>query len=126
MNLPKIGITLGDPCGIGPEIILKACSSENSLPKAHYILFGSSRIIEEEKRALGIELDIPSSHKYKSDFPSLSLLEIENPLKTIKKALLPKNQDWRLFFSSRKPLKKQKRAKFTLLLQLRYPNVPGI
>ena len=33
MNIPKIGITLGDPGGIGPEIVLKALSSKTSLPK---------------------------------------------------------------------------------------------
>lgn len=85
MNLPKIGITLGDPGGIGPEIILKAFSSENSLPKAHYILFGSFRIIEEEKKALGIELDIPLLQQVKPGYPSLSLLEIDCPLVIVKK-----------------------------------------
>ncbi|GAG36289.1 unnamed protein product, partial [marine sediment metagenome] len=53
MNIPKIGITLGDPGGIGPEIVLKALSSKNSLPKISYILFGSSLLVEEEKLALG-------------------------------------------------------------------------
>ena len=116
MNLPKIGITLGDPCGIGPEIILKACSSENSLPKAHYILFGSSRIIEEEKRALGIELDIPSSHRYKSDFPSLSLLEIENPLKTIKKGAPSKESGLASFLFFKKAVEEAKKGKIHALI----------
>jgi 4-hydroxythreonine-4-phosphate dehydrogenase len=86
MNIPKIGITLGDPGGIGPEIVLKALSSKNSLPKISYILFGSSQLVEEEKLALGLELDIQPFDKTKETiFPSLSLLEVENPLKTVKK-----------------------------------------
>ena len=86
MNIPEIGITLGDPGGIGPEIVLKALSLKNSLPKASYILFGSSLVVEEEKLALGLEMDIQPFDKAKEIiFPSLSLLEIENPLKTIKK-----------------------------------------
>ncbi len=30
MTLPIIGITMGDPTGIGPEILVKALSSEYS------------------------------------------------------------------------------------------------
>jgi 4-hydroxythreonine-4-phosphate dehydrogenase len=86
MNIPKIGITLGDPGGIGPEIVLKALSSKTSLPKISYVLFGSSLLVEEEKLALGLELDIQPFDKTKETiFPSLSLLEVDNPLKTIKK-----------------------------------------
>ena len=86
MNIPKIGITLGDPGGIGPEIALKALSSKTSLPKISYVLFGSSLLVEEEKLALGLELDIqPFDTAKETIYPSLSLLEVANPLKTIKK-----------------------------------------
>jgi 4-hydroxythreonine-4-phosphate dehydrogenase len=87
MTLPKIGITLGDPGGIGPEIILKAFSSLNSLPEANYILFGSSRIIQQEKQLLGLDLNIqPLERAKEADSPSFSLFEIKTPLKTVKKA----------------------------------------
>lgn len=83
---PKIGITLGDPGGIGPEVTLKALAQKNSLPEAHYIIFGSSLVLEEEKKKLGIKLEIPSLQVEKnSSLPSLSLKEIANPLKVIKK-----------------------------------------
>jgi 4-hydroxy-L-threonine phosphate dehydrogenase PdxA len=86
MTLPKIGITLGDPGGIGPEIILKAFSSLNSLPEANYVLFGSSRIIQQEKQALGLDLNIqPSERAKEADSPSFSLFEIKTSLKTVKK-----------------------------------------
>jgi len=89
MTLPKIGITLGDPGGIGPEVILKAFSGETSLPKAYYILFGSSFVIEEEKRTLGLKLDIqPLDRLDKKEIcgpPYLSLLEIDSPIKDITK-----------------------------------------
>jgi 4-hydroxythreonine-4-phosphate dehydrogenase len=88
MNTPKIGISLGDPGGIGPEIVLKALSSKTSLPKVSYVLFGSSLLVEEEKLALSLEVDIQPIDKAKETiYPSLSLLEVENPLKTIKKGL---------------------------------------
>jgi 4-hydroxythreonine-4-phosphate dehydrogenase len=86
MNIPKIGITLGDPGGIGPEIVLKALSSTTSLPKISYVLFGSSPLVEEERLASGIELDIkPFDRSKETIYPSLSLFEVENPLKTVKK-----------------------------------------
>jgi 4-hydroxythreonine-4-phosphate dehydrogenase len=86
MNIPKIGITLGDPGGIGPETVLKALSSTTSLPKLSYVIFGSSLLVEEEKLASGIELEIKPFDKSKETiYPALSLLEVENPLKTIKK-----------------------------------------
>lgn len=88
MSLPRIGITLGDPAGIGPETVLKALSLKNSLPEISYVLFGSSSVIEEEKRALGLDIDIPSSEKMKdSRSPSIALFEIDFPLKTVKKGL---------------------------------------
>ena len=37
---PRIGITVGDPAGIGPEIVLKALAS-GERPDADYIVFGS-------------------------------------------------------------------------------------
>ena len=85
MNLPKIGITLGDPGGIGPEVVLKALSSKKSLPKAYYIIFGSSLIVEKEKKSLSLDLDIQLFNNTKSSIPSpITLLEIDNPLKNIK------------------------------------------
>jgi 4-hydroxythreonine-4-phosphate dehydrogenase len=55
-SLPRIGITLGDPGGIGPEIILKSFAGIPGLPGARYILFGTRRFLEREERALGMKL----------------------------------------------------------------------
>ncbi|MBN1273764.1 MAG: 4-hydroxythreonine-4-phosphate dehydrogenase PdxA [Candidatus Aminicenantes bacterium] len=56
MNLPKIGISLGDPGGIGPEVTIKALSSP--LPKAEYIVFGPQKIVHQEKEELGLNVTI--------------------------------------------------------------------
>ena len=37
---PTIGITMGDPCGIGAEIIVKALSDPEMLRRARYVVFG--------------------------------------------------------------------------------------
>jgi 4-hydroxythreonine-4-phosphate dehydrogenase len=54
MTLPAIGISLGDPGGVGPEIVLKALSERASLPEARFIVFGGRSILEEAAEALGL------------------------------------------------------------------------
>ena len=62
-GFPRIGITLGDAAGIGPEIILKALAEvpigKNYLP----IVIGDARVIRQLADALGlkIEFDIVKS-----------------------------------------------------------------
>ncbi len=86
MTLPKIGISLGDPGGIGPEVILKALASRNLLPKAQYVLFGSSLIIAEEKKVLSSALNVQALEKLEdADSPWVSLVEVRNPLSSLKK-----------------------------------------
>jgi 4-hydroxythreonine-4-phosphate dehydrogenase len=75
MSLPRIGITLGDPGGIGPEIVVKSLSSSPSLPEAHYIIFGSSAVLEEEEKYLGVSIN--SSR--------ISLKEVPTRLVTVRK-----------------------------------------
>lgn len=53
---PRIGITLGDPGGIGPEILLKALRQEWTA--AEFILFGSFRVVTHHSKTLGISLDL--------------------------------------------------------------------
>lgn len=55
---PRIGITLGDPGGIGPEVVLKALSSVSFLPEAEYVVFGSLPVVDVGKKSLGVHLDI--------------------------------------------------------------------
>ncbi len=79
--LPRIGISIGDPGGIGPEVALKALREKKNLPAAHYILFGSSLVLEQEKEALSLGLDIrpfePGESPRETRF---SLFEVATPL----------------------------------------------
>jgi 4-hydroxythreonine-4-phosphate dehydrogenase len=56
MSLPRIGVTLGDPGGIGPEIVLKSLLRWPELPSAHYVLYGTPELLEREERMLGVRL----------------------------------------------------------------------
>lgn len=86
MTLPKIGITLGDPGGIGPEIVLKAFSGKFSLPQADYILFGSSQILDDEGKNLGLSLPWGSLRAKKiAAGGTLSSREVDSGLGKIKR-----------------------------------------
>ncbi|MBN2199793.1 MAG: 4-hydroxythreonine-4-phosphate dehydrogenase PdxA [Candidatus Aminicenantes bacterium] len=54
MTLPRIGVTVGDPAGIGPEIIIKAFSRPERLPAAEYRIYAPRSVLETEEKALGI------------------------------------------------------------------------
>ena len=52
MTLPIIGITMGDPTGIGPEIIVKALSMEEPFQACRPIVFGDREVLS---RAIEIQ-----------------------------------------------------------------------
>jgi len=56
MTVPRIGVTPGDPGGIGPEIVVKTLSRPSVLPPAAYVLFADSRIVAAEENRLGLRL----------------------------------------------------------------------
>lgn len=60
MTLPIIGITMGDPTGIGPEIIVKALSMEEPFQTCRPVVFGDrevlSRAIQMQNLATTLEV----------------------------------------------------------------------
>ena len=72
-RLPRVAVTVGDPAGIGPEIVLKALASPERAA-AQYVVYGPSRTLDAFAQrmgwrtvsGLGIEsVDVP----LKSDVP---------------------------------------------------------
>jgi 4-hydroxythreonine-4-phosphate dehydrogenase len=57
MTIPTIGITAGDPGGIGPEVVVKTLARAGLLPEAAYVVFGDPRILEAEESRLRLPLD---------------------------------------------------------------------
>ena len=49
-----IGVTMGDPCGIGPELILKALSSQEIMTDATYVVVGSENVLRRTAESLDI------------------------------------------------------------------------
>jgi len=117
MNIPRIGITLGDPGGIGPEIIIKALAQKSALPEAHYVLYGCSFILKEEEKALGIKLDYSSfSEKEKPDRFLISLYEIKTPLKSIKRGKASRENGLASFFFFKRAVEEARRGKIQALV----------
>jgi 4-phospho-D-threonate 3-dehydrogenase / 4-phospho-D-erythronate 3-dehydrogenase len=55
--LPRIGITMGDAAGIGPEITLKALADENIRKMSVPIIIGDARFLQKTADGLGLNLD---------------------------------------------------------------------
>jgi 4-hydroxythreonine-4-phosphate dehydrogenase len=58
LKLPRIGIALGDPAGIGPEVALKAVMLRAVREACRPILFGDASVIEAHAAACGIKAPI--------------------------------------------------------------------
>ena len=53
-----IAVTMGDACGIGPEIVLKACAARATVPGAPpLVVYGDPGVLAREARALGLDAE---------------------------------------------------------------------
>jgi 4-hydroxythreonine-4-phosphate dehydrogenase len=50
---PMIAISMGDPCGIGPEVVLKALANPSFMLSASPIIIGSKRILDKSLEIIG-------------------------------------------------------------------------
>jgi len=53
MALPRLALTVGDPAGIGPEIVLKALASSER-PPAEWIVYGPMAVLAERALRFGL------------------------------------------------------------------------
>ncbi|MCW8876747.1 MAG: 4-hydroxythreonine-4-phosphate dehydrogenase PdxA [Kangiellaceae bacterium] len=54
-ELPRVAITMGEPAGIGPELIVKAAQLSFS---AQLIVIGDPKVLEQTAQMLGVSLDL--------------------------------------------------------------------
>jgi 4-phospho-D-threonate 3-dehydrogenase / 4-phospho-D-erythronate 3-dehydrogenase len=59
---PTIGITMGDPCGIGAETIVKALADTDLLQRARFVVFGFSEQIAYTADLVERELSFQRNH----------------------------------------------------------------
>ena len=53
-----IGITMGDPCGVGPEISVRALAEMSAADRARTRIYGNFATLEAAREALGIDIDL--------------------------------------------------------------------
>ncbi|MDR3517676.1 MAG: 4-hydroxythreonine-4-phosphate dehydrogenase PdxA [Azospirillaceae bacterium] len=61
--IPQLAITMGDPAGVGPEIIVKSCHALTPRLKAgefRLLIIGSNAALEVARQGFGPDLDIPA------------------------------------------------------------------
>jgi 4-hydroxythreonine-4-phosphate dehydrogenase len=57
-NLPVVALTLGDPAGIGPELIAKLLAQPNVSARANLVLIGDRWLWEAGQRIAGVNVDV--------------------------------------------------------------------
>lgn len=78
---PLIGIPMGDPAGIGPEIVVKALSSKEVYDNARPVIIGDRNVIKNAIKFTGSDIDInvinnPSEGIYEEGI--LNLIDFDN------------------------------------------------
>ena len=75
---PHLAITMGDPAGIGPEIIVKACQKLRGRLGAGelggLLVIGSNSALQAARAQLGAAVDIPETTE-DADWPPLACLQ---------------------------------------------------
>lgn len=80
-----IGITMGDPCGIGPEVILKALSSQEIGSVADFVIIGCYNVLRDVADSLSMgkelqlsRLDSISLNVDRDSINSINVLDLDN------------------------------------------------
>jgi len=55
---PRIGVVLGDPCGVGPELIARVLADEALRARADVLVVGDAWLLEEGARVAGVECSV--------------------------------------------------------------------
>lgn len=58
MNKPYIGVPLGDPAGIGPEIVVKSISKEATNEYCNTVVFGDKKVLEDAIKVCGVDMAV--------------------------------------------------------------------
>ncbi|MBR0828031.1 4-hydroxythreonine-4-phosphate dehydrogenase PdxA [Bradyrhizobium manausense] len=91
MTHPHLAITMGDPAGIGPEIIIKACEKLRSRIEAgdlRLLIIGSGAALKNAAAQLAVKLDIPEVRAADKVWPNLCFLQADDEGEPIRPGVL--------------------------------------
>lgn len=73
---PRIGITIGDAAGIGPEIVLKSLSDRDQIQDYQPVVIGDGRVLRSVAASLGLEVDLSDLGKGSNN--AVELVDLKN------------------------------------------------
>jgi 4-hydroxythreonine-4-phosphate dehydrogenase len=91
MTHPHLAITMGDPAGIGPEIIIKACEKLRARIEAgdlRLLIIGSGAALKNAAAQLGASLDIAEVGATDKNWPNLCFLQADSEGEPIRPGVL--------------------------------------
>jgi len=71
---PIIGITMGDPAGVGPEICLRALAEDSLIPECALRVYGHRAILQRVAEATELPFDLEDDRVI--DFPDIDVSEV--------------------------------------------------
>jgi 4-hydroxythreonine-4-phosphate dehydrogenase len=81
MRRPVIAITMGDPVGIGAEIIVKALSKKEIYRKSKPVVIGSNCVVDDALKFIPSNLKlnvIKNTEEIKGEFGTIDLIDLDN------------------------------------------------
>jgi len=81
-TLPLLGITMGDPAGIGPEVIAKAAADKTLRKMCQPIVIGSLPVMERTIKSLKLKLKAWDIHSHKPPPKHEGVIAVLDPLDT--------------------------------------------
>jgi len=78
---PKIGVTMGDAAGIGPEIIVKALSLREIYDICRPLVIGDAKVIKEGMKVAHVQLEINPIKEYSDarfEHGTIDILDLNN------------------------------------------------
>ena len=79
-GLPLLGITMGDPAGIGPEVIAKALAAPKLRRICFPLVIGSRTVMQQTVKKLKLKLEVRSVEGHETPLPRATQIALLDPL----------------------------------------------
>lgn len=73
---PRLAITLGDPNGIGPEVVLKCVRDADLLARVQPVLIGSDAVLRHHAEVLGMTVDLRAVDTLPEAIDGIAVLDV--------------------------------------------------
>jgi 4-hydroxythreonine-4-phosphate dehydrogenase len=93
MDLPVIAITMGDPAGIGPELIVKVLTKNSVHTRCRPIVIGDARVIQDACALLGAGIEVRTVESPSGASFSPGAVEVVAPEELRVATVVPGNVD---------------------------------